>query len=78
VPGAGRRGRGHSGDTPPWAVDREAEDVAALIEAVGGAAALYTDSPHEARVCFAALGGHDCSAGSQAPAQGTAIAQRPV
>jgi pimeloyl-ACP methyl ester carboxylesterase len=31
-----RRGRGRSGDTPPWALDREVEDVAALITAVGG------------------------------------------
>src|SRR4051812_26726028 len=34
-----RRGRGDSGDTPPYAVDREIEDLAALIE-VGGAPAL--------------------------------------
>src|SRR6266568_2492631 len=39
-----RRGRGRSGDTQPWALDREVEDVAALIEAVGGAAALCTNS----------------------------------
>src|SRR5262245_21414104 len=31
-----RRGRGDSGDTQPYAVDREIEDVAALIDAVGG------------------------------------------
>jgi pimeloyl-ACP methyl ester carboxylesterase len=39
-----RRGRGRSGDTPPWALDREVEDVAALIAEVGGAAALCTNS----------------------------------
>jgi pimeloyl-ACP methyl ester carboxylesterase len=39
-----RRGRGRSGDTQPWALDREVEDVAALIKAVGGAAALCTNS----------------------------------
>jgi len=39
-----RRGRGRSGDTPPWSLDREVEDVAALIKAVGGAAALCTNS----------------------------------
>jgi pimeloyl-ACP methyl ester carboxylesterase len=39
-----RRGRGGSGDTPPWSLDREVEDVAALIKAVGGAAALCTNS----------------------------------
>jgi pimeloyl-ACP methyl ester carboxylesterase len=39
-----RRGRGRSGDTPPWALAREVEDVAALITAVGGAAALCSNS----------------------------------
>lgn len=33
-----RRGRGDSGDTQPYAVDREIEDLAAVIEAAGGAA----------------------------------------
>jgi len=36
-----RRGRGDSTDTPPYAVERELEDLAALIAAVGGSAALY-------------------------------------
>ncbi|MFI6012841.1 alpha/beta fold hydrolase [Streptomyces sp. NPDC051243] len=35
-----RRGRGESGDTKPYTVEREVEDLAALIEAVGGEAAL--------------------------------------
>ncbi|GAA2086560.1 alpha/beta hydrolase [Streptomyces albiaxialis] len=35
-----RRGRGRSGDTPPYAVAREVEDLAALIDAVGGRAHL--------------------------------------
>jgi len=35
-----RRGRGESGDTAPYARDREIEDLAALIGAAGGAAAL--------------------------------------
>jgi pimeloyl-ACP methyl ester carboxylesterase len=39
-----RRGRGDSGDTPPYAVAREVEDIAALIEAAGGAAGLYGHS----------------------------------
>ncbi|MGW5053867.1 alpha/beta fold hydrolase [Actinokineospora sp. NPDC004072] len=39
-----RRGRGRSGDHPEWAVEREVEDVAALIDAVGGSAALYASS----------------------------------
>ena len=33
-----RRGRGGSSDTPPYAVAREIEDLAALIETVGGSA----------------------------------------
>ncbi|GII80160.1 alpha/beta hydrolase [Sphaerisporangium rufum] len=39
-----RRGRGRSGDTEPWALAREVEDVAALIKAVGGTATLYSSS----------------------------------
>jgi pimeloyl-ACP methyl ester carboxylesterase len=33
-----RRGRGDSGDTPPYAVDREVEDIEALLLAVGAPA----------------------------------------
>ena len=36
-----RRGRGGSGDAMPYALEREVEDLAALIEAAGGAAALF-------------------------------------
>ncbi|GAB7190216.1 alpha/beta hydrolase [Kineococcus sp. NUM-3379] len=36
-----RRGRGGSSDTAPYAVQREVEDLAALIGAVGGEAFLY-------------------------------------
>ncbi|HTV71003.1 MAG TPA: alpha/beta hydrolase [Rhizobiaceae bacterium] len=39
-----RRGRGQSGDTKPYAVAREIEDVAALIDAAGGRASLYGHS----------------------------------
>jgi pimeloyl-ACP methyl ester carboxylesterase len=39
-----RRGRGDSGDTPPYAVDREIEDIEALIEESGGNASLYGHS----------------------------------
>jgi pimeloyl-ACP methyl ester carboxylesterase len=35
-----RRGRGESGDTAPYAKERELEDLAALIGVAGGAAAL--------------------------------------
>ncbi len=31
-----RRGRGESGDTPPYTVDREIEDLNAIVEASGG------------------------------------------
>jgi pimeloyl-ACP methyl ester carboxylesterase len=36
-----RRGRGGSGDTAPYALQREIEDLAALFEAAGGSAYLY-------------------------------------
>jgi len=36
-----RRGRGDSGDTKPYAVEREIEDIAALIATAGGSAYLY-------------------------------------
>ena len=36
-----RRARGQSGDTRPYAIDREAEDLAALIDLVGGSAAVF-------------------------------------
>ena len=31
-----RRGRGESGETPPYAVEREVEDIAAMLDAAGG------------------------------------------
>jgi pimeloyl-ACP methyl ester carboxylesterase len=36
-----RRGRGDSGDTAPFAVEREVEDLAALIGVAGGSAFVY-------------------------------------
>ncbi len=39
-----RRGRGESGDTGPYAAEREIEDIAALIDEAGGAAYLYGHS----------------------------------
>jgi len=39
-----RRGRGESGDTLPYAVERELEDLAAVIDAAGGSAAVYGHS----------------------------------
>jgi len=39
-----RRGRGDSGDTTPYAVDREYEDIQALITEAGGSALVYGTS----------------------------------
>jgi hypothetical protein len=39
-----RRGRGDSGDTAPYAVEREIDDLAAVIGANGGAAGLHGQS----------------------------------
>ena len=36
-----RRGRGDSGDTPPYSIEREVEDIRALIERAGGKASLF-------------------------------------
>jgi pimeloyl-ACP methyl ester carboxylesterase len=36
-----RRGRGDCGDTPPYAVEREIEDIAALVDEAGGLVYLY-------------------------------------
>jgi pimeloyl-ACP methyl ester carboxylesterase len=52
-----RRGRGESGDTAPYAVAREVEDLAALIDAVGGEAALYGISSGGALALHAAASG---------------------
>jgi pimeloyl-ACP methyl ester carboxylesterase len=39
-----RRGRGKSADTQPYAVQREVEDIAALMDAAGGSAYLFGSS----------------------------------
>ena len=39
-----RRGRGRSGDTAPYAVEREVEDIAALLGEAGGAAFVWGTS----------------------------------
>jgi alpha-beta hydrolase superfamily lysophospholipase len=39
-----RRGRGRSGDTQPYAVEREIEDLTALIDAAGGSAMVFGGS----------------------------------
>src|SRR5687768_15941530 len=36
-----RRGRGDSGDTQPWSLEREVEDIAALVRHAGEPVYLY-------------------------------------
>lgn len=45
-----RRGRGGSGDTLPYAVEREIEDLGAVIQAAGGRAMLFG---HSSGACLA-------------------------
>lgn len=52
-----RRGRGPSGDTPPYSVQREVEDIQAVIGAAGGSAFLYGTSSGAGLVLEAAAGG---------------------
>ncbi|TWV30340.1 alpha/beta hydrolase [Streptomyces misionensis] len=52
-----RRGRGASGDTKPYEVAREVEDLAALLAAVGGEAALFGVSSGGALVLDALASG---------------------
>jgi len=52
-----RRGRGDSGDTKPYAVDREIEDIAAVFEAAGGEASLWGSSSGAALALLAAESG---------------------
>ena len=52
-----RRGRGGSSDTPPYAVGREVEDIAALIQTAGGAAYAYGMSSGGALALEAARSG---------------------
>ncbi|MER6025416.1 alpha/beta hydrolase [Streptomyces sp. NPDC001851] len=52
-----RRGRGESGDTKPYEVEREIEDLAALTDAVGGEAALFGVSSGGALVLRAVASG---------------------
>jgi pimeloyl-ACP methyl ester carboxylesterase len=52
-----RRGRGESGDTRPYATQREVEDIAALIEAAGGSAFVLGLSSGAALALEAAAAG---------------------
>jgi pimeloyl-ACP methyl ester carboxylesterase len=49
-----RRGRGDSGDTAPYAPEREAEDLSAVIDAVGDAAVVFGHSSGAVLALFAA------------------------
>jgi pimeloyl-ACP methyl ester carboxylesterase len=49
-----RRGRGDSGDKGPYSVEREVEDIEALIQAAGGSAFVYGISSGAALVLEAA------------------------
>ena len=49
VYGFDRRGRGESGDTLPYAVDREIDDIEALVDRADGPAFLYGHSPRRPR-----------------------------
>ncbi|QFZ19297.1 alpha/beta fold hydrolase [Saccharothrix syringae] len=52
-----RRGRGDSGDTAPYAVGREVEDLAAVVEAAGGAAFAHGFSSGAVLALHAAAAG---------------------
>ncbi len=52
-----RRGRGDSGDTGSYAVEREVEDLAAVIEVAGGRAHLFGASSGGALALEAAAAG---------------------
>ena len=52
-----RRGRGESGDAAPYAVERELEDIAALVEEAGGRAHLLGISSGGMLALEAAMGG---------------------
>jgi pimeloyl-ACP methyl ester carboxylesterase len=52
-----RRGRGDSGDTQPYAIRREVEDLAAVIASAGGSAGVYGTSSGAALALEAAASG---------------------
>ena len=49
-----RRGRGDSTDTPPYAIEREVEDLGAVIDAAGGSAGVWGSSSGGALALIAA------------------------
>ncbi len=52
-----RRGRGSSTDTPPYAIEREIEDIEAVIAGAGGSGYLYGSSSGAALAMYAAASG---------------------
>ena len=56
-----RRGKGESGNTAPYAVEREFEDLAAMIEAAGGQAIVFGFSSGAVLALLAARAGLDIS-----------------
>lgn len=52
-----RRGRGDSTETHPFAIEREVEDLAALVDAIGGSAMAYGHSSGGALALHAAASG---------------------
>ncbi|GAB3004134.1 alpha/beta fold hydrolase [Saccharothrix stipae] len=52
-----RRGRGESGDRRPYAIDREVEDLAAVVDAAGGSAFVYGFSSGAVLALHAAAAG---------------------
>jgi pimeloyl-ACP methyl ester carboxylesterase len=64
-----RRARGASGDTRPYAMEREVDDLAALIETVGGAAAVFGFSSGALLAVYAAA--------LKAPITGLALYEAP-
>ena len=56
-----RRGRGDSGDTLPYAIEREVEDIEAVIEEAGGSAFLWGSSSGAALALIAVENGVSAS-----------------
>ena len=52
-----RRGRGDSADTPPYAIEREVEDIQAMIDTAGGSAHLWGSSSGAVLALIAAASG---------------------
>jgi pimeloyl-ACP methyl ester carboxylesterase len=56
-----RRGRGDSGDTQPYAIEREIEDIEAVIAAAGASVGLFGSSSGAALALTATAGGASVS-----------------